>query len=218
MDKRLFHDITYGMYVLTTHNNNQKIGCIVNTFVQITSGDMIVAVSVNKQNYTNQAIKNTKKFAISIISEQTKKEVIGTFGFRSSKDTDKFANFDHEIIDGLPVIKEHCTGYLICDLVNIVDCGTHDIILGKVIDSQKFNNNTPMTYSYYHNVIKGTAPKNAPTFQQQEQPKTTEGKKYKCLLCGYIHDEAKESVQFSELPDDWKCPLCGAEKSLFIEI
>ena len=32
-------------------------------------------VYVNKNNYTNEAVKNTKKFAVSIISEKTKKEV-----------------------------------------------------------------------------------------------------------------------------------------------
>jgi len=39
--------------------------------------------------------------------------------------------------------------------------------------------------------------------------------KYKCSICGYIYDEAKESVSFADLPDDWQCPLCGAPKSAF---
>lgn len=39
--------------------------------------------------------------------------------------------------------------------------------------------------------------------------------KYKCLICGYIYDDNKENIPFSELPDDWKCPVCGAPKSMF---
>lgn len=39
--------------------------------------------------------------------------------------------------------------------------------------------------------------------------------KYICQICGYIYDDAKEKVPFEELPDDWKCPLCGASKSDF---
>lgn len=39
--------------------------------------------------------------------------------------------------------------------------------------------------------------------------------RYKCQLCGYIYDDAKEKVKFEDLPDDWKCPMCGAPKSLF---
>lgn len=36
--------------------------------------------------------------------------------------------------------------------------------------------------------------------------------KYVCQICGYVYDNAKEKVPFAELPDDWKCPLCGAAK------
>ena len=43
-------------------------------------------------------------------------------------------------------------------------------------------------------------------------------KKYKCLLCGYIYDDEKEKIKFEDLSDDWKCPLCGADKSAFEEI
>ncbi|MCR4602693.1 MAG: rubredoxin [Prevotella sp.] len=39
--------------------------------------------------------------------------------------------------------------------------------------------------------------------------------KYKCSICGYVYDEAKEGVPFAELPDSWQCPLCGAPKSAF---
>ena len=43
-------------------------------------------------------------------------------------------------------------------------------------------------------------------------------KKYRCSICGYVYDEEKEKVKFSDLPDDWTCPLCGAPKSLFVEV
>jgi glutamate synthase domain-containing protein 2/rubredoxin len=34
-------------------------------------------------------------------------------------------------------------------------------------------------------------------------------------MCGQIYDDAKEKVNFEDLPDDWACPACGAPKSLF---
>lgn len=43
-------------------------------------------------------------------------------------------------------------------------------------------------------------------------------KKFICDLCGYEYDEAAEGLAFSELPDDWVCPLCGAGKWEFSEI
>jgi pyruvate oxidase len=40
-------------------------------------------------------------------------------------------------------------------------------------------------------------------------------KKWKCTVCGYIYNEAKEGVTFEDLPGDWTCPQCGAPKSAF---
>lgn len=39
--------------------------------------------------------------------------------------------------------------------------------------------------------------------------------RYVCQICGYVYDDAVEKLPFSELPETWKCPLCGAAKSDF---
>ena len=39
--------------------------------------------------------------------------------------------------------------------------------------------------------------------------------RYICQICGYVYDDEKEKVPFEQLPEDWKCPLCGAIKSDF---
>jgi rubrerythrin len=41
--------------------------------------------------------------------------------------------------------------------------------------------------------------------------------KYTCSICNYVYDEEKEKVKFSDLPDSWKCPLCGAVKQEFVK-
>ena len=38
---------------------------------------------------------------------------------------------------------------------------------------------------------------------------------YVCQVCGHAYDEAAEGVAWDQLPDDWVCPICGSEKSLF---
>ncbi len=38
--------------------------------------------------------------------------------------------------------------------------------------------------------------------------------KWVCKLCGYVYDG---EIPFESLPEDWVCPLCGAEKSEFIQ-
>jgi len=39
--------------------------------------------------------------------------------------------------------------------------------------------------------------------------------KYVCEVCGYVYDEEVEGTPFSQLPDDWECPLCGVGKDNF---
>lgn len=49
--------------------------------------------------------------------------------------------------------------------------------------------------------------------------------KYECTACGYIYDPAEgdpengieAGTEFSELPEDWVCPLCGLGKEVFEE-
>lgn len=221
MDLNVFRDISYGMYVVSTKYEGKNIGCIVNTLTQITSENPIISISINKNNFTNKALKENKKFAVSILSQETKSDVIGKFGFYSSKDVNKFEEFKYEEVENLPILKENTCGYLICDLLEVIDTETHDIFLARVIGTQKQYNLKPMTYNYYHEVIKGKAPKNAPTYIEESKFKKEEKdnmKKYQCTICGYVYDEEVEKVKFEDLPDDWTCPLCGVGKDSFVEI
>jgi len=42
--------------------------------------------------------------------------------------------------------------------------------------------------------------------------------KYRCTVCNYIYDEAKEGKKFSELPESWRCPVCNASKDAFVPL
>ena len=51
-------------------------------------------------------------------------------------------------------------------------------------------------------------------------------KQYKCLQCGHIYDEAEgdpesgiqPGTRWEDIPDDWVCPVCGAEKDNFMPL
>lgn len=40
--------------------------------------------------------------------------------------------------------------------------------------------------------------------------------RYRCTVCNWVYDDAKEKVKFSDLPKEWVCPICGAPKSAFV--
>ena len=73
-----------------------------------------------------------------------------------------------------------------------------------------------MTYKYYHEVIKGKAPKTALTYIEEKNTGGENGmKKYQCTICGYVYDEEVEGTKFEDLPEDWVCPLCGVGKASY---
>lgn len=163
MDKTALFNLSYGVYVVTTWGTGKPTGCTANSAMQITSAPATIAVSINHDNYTNACIKETGVFAINILGEKVDPMVIGSFGFRSGKDVDKFEGIDHLVKSYLPVLPQ-AMSYITCKVVDTMETATHTVFLGEVTDAGKLSQDTPMTYDYYHKVVKGTAPKNAPTY------------------------------------------------------
>lgn len=166
MNNNVFRNLSYGVYIVSCKNGEKYTGCTVNSIMQISSSPAIIALSVNKNNYTHICLCKNKKFAVSILSENSNPLSIGTFGFRSGRDFEKFSVIDYLLKDNLPVIKDSC-GYLICEIQDKIETSTHTLFTAKVLDGEILNDKKPMTYTYYHNVIKGTSPKSAPTYIEQ---------------------------------------------------
>lgn len=210
MDSAVFRKMSYGVYLLTTMDGERPTGCTVNSIMQITSTPATVAVSVNHDNYTNECIDKSGRFAFHILSEASDASLIGTFGFRSGRDTDKFEGLSWEQKEGVPVLTGGVNGYVVCRVINRMETETHTVFLGEVIDGAVLDAEAPqMTYAYYHQVIRGKSPKNAPTYLPEKEEPAESGKKvvYVCQVCGYVYEG-------DPLPEDFICPICkqGADK------
>ena len=100
MSKNPLRDLSYGVYAVTSIIDGRHVGCIANSAMQITSKPAKGAVSVNHDNFTNGAIEKSGVFAISILPETAPATLIGTFGFKSSRDTDKFEGIGYSEKEG----------------------------------------------------------------------------------------------------------------------
>ena len=207
MNEKAFHAMSYGVYIVTSWDNGRPVGCTANCAAQITASPATVMVSVNKDNYTNTCIADCGHFALSILSENSSPEIIGRFGFQSSRDHDKFAETAYAVKNSLPVVSDSCA-YICCKVVDTMDSPTHTVFLGEVIGADVTSENTPMTYAYYHKVLKGKTGENAPTYIKESPD---EGK-YVCSVCGHVYEG---NIPFEDLPDDWRCPICSQPKSAF---
>lgn len=212
MNTNVFRNLSYGVYVVSSLDQGRPTGCTANSIMQITSSPATIAISINHDNYTNRCIDAEKKFAISILAKSSDPEIIGTFGFQSGKDVNKFDHIPYTTESGLPVLTDSC-GYIICDVINTLETDTHTIFLGEVIDGDVLKKAPAMTYAYYHTVIKGKSPKNAPTYLPEETL-AEDNKKWVCSVCGYVYDG---DTPFEELGDDYTCPICKQPKSKFIK-
>lgn len=216
MDQSVLWEISYGLYAVGVMDGERPTGCIVNTVFQVTGEPAQIGVSLNKQNYTTGLIEKNGAFSVSILSEAARPQVISALGFSSGSKVDKFSRVEHSLLGGLPIVSEGCAGYLLCRMVKEADLGSHMVIFAEVVDTARGDGAPPMTYQYYHEKIKGRAPKNAPTYQAKPAAPAAPaagGPRYRCTVCGYIYEGELEKE-----PDSFRCPVCGAEKDKFVKL
>ena len=188
-DMTALFKIGYGLYVVTSNDGKKDNGLIVNTVTQVTNTPNRVAVCINKQNYSHHIIKQTGIMNVNCLSVEAPFSVFESFGFRSGRNVDKFA--DTEVLrsdNGLVFLPKYINAFMSLKVVQYVDLDTHGMFICEVTEARTISKAETMTYTYY---------------QQNVKPKPqTEGKKgYVCKVCGYVYDG-------EELPDDFVCPLC----------
>ncbi len=205
MNEKALHKLSYGLFVLTSKNEKQDNGCIINTAIQAASSPNQMSICVNKTNYTHDMIIQSGKFNLSVISHRANFELFQRFGFSTGRDADKFLNYSgyKRSQNGLIYVTEGTNAYFSVDVTASMDLGSHTLFIGKITDMDLLNSDPSATYEYYFENIK---PKPVPV------GKTNDGKTiWRCTICGY------EYVG-DELPIDFICPLCKHPASDFEKI
>ena len=165
MNLQALHHISYGLYVVTAHKGNVINGQIANTVFQITSRPPTLAASINKENYTHECIKENRSLVVNVLDRETGLIFIGRFGFRCGRDIEKFDGIQHRLTErGNPILEEHSTAFLEATVTREFDMGTHTLFIGDIIDGDIIKDAEPMTYDYYHRVVKGKTPRTAATY------------------------------------------------------
>ena len=225
MDPKALYKLSYGLYLITSKKGEQINGQTANALIQVTAEPPAIAIGLNKKNLTNEFIKESKVFAVSILSQDTPLNLIGQFGFKSGRDTNKFDQVNYKLgKTKAPIVLDNTLAYLEVKVTQEMDVGTHTIFVGEVVESEVLKDGEPMTYAYYHQVKGGTTPKTAPTYRKEE--KKPAAAKYQCTICGYTYDQEKgdpdgniaPGTPFEGIPDSWTCPVCGASKDQFEKV
>ena len=188
-DLTALFNIGYGLYVVTSNDGKKDNGLIVNTVTQVTNTPNRIAVTINKDNYSHHVIKQTGKMNINCLSTDAPFAVFETFGFKSGRNTDKFADCTPLRSDnGLVFLPHYINSFMSLKVEQYVDLDTHGMFICAITEARVLSDRETMTYTYYQNNVK---------------PKPeTEGKRgYVCKVCGYVYEG-------DPLPEDFICPLC----------
>lgn len=189
MNPKVFNQISYGLYLVSSKHDKKMNGCIINTVMQVTDNPKQIIIAVNKQNLTCEIIQKSGILSISVLSETTPFSLFRHFGFQSGRETDKFVDYSFALTkQELPYLTDHTTAYLDCRVINTFDLGTHTMFLAVVSDCEIVSGEKPITYSFYHEYVK---PQKTPTSK----------KGWRCVVCGYIYEG-------EELPPNFICPWC----------
>lgn len=188
-DMKALFKIGYGLYVVTSNDGQRDNGMICNAVIQLTDNPIRVAVTINKQNYTHHVVKQTGVMNVCCLSKDAPFSVFESFGFRSGRNVDKFA--DTEVLyadNGLPFLPRYSNAFMSLKVDQYVEFESHGMFICSITEARVLSDQETMTYTYYQSNVK---------------PKPqTEGKKgFVCKICGYIYEG-------EVLPDDFICPLC----------
>lgn len=167
IDRKAFRSLSSGLYLITAKAGDMRCGCVVNTLVQVASEPATLSVSLNKENATTAAILESGRFVATVLAEDAPMELIGTFGFHTSADTDKFAACT-SALDGaeVPYVTEHGLARFSVSVTETIDVGSHYLFVGVVEEAEVLASGDPLTYAYYHAVKGGKTPPKAGHLQR----------------------------------------------------
>ena len=66
IDRSVFRNISYGLYIITSMYEGRMNGQVVNTVIQVTSEPPRIAVIINKENFTHELIVKSKVFSSNV--------------------------------------------------------------------------------------------------------------------------------------------------------
>jgi len=165
LNRKAFENLSYGLYIVTSRNEDRLNGQIVNTVIQVTSEPPRVAVIINKKNLTHEYVIKSRLFGVSVLEEGAPLTFFGPFGFRSGRDYDKLSKVEFKRgTTGCPLITQYSLSLLEAKVFEELDVGTHTVFIGEVVGSEVLKEGRPLTYHFYRQNLKGKPSQYSPTY------------------------------------------------------
>jgi len=147
MDDKALFSIPCGLFVVGARCGEGHSGCIVDAFIQSTAFPASVILCSQKQTRTNECIRETGEFSVSVLREDVDPLVIAMFGFQSTRHIQKWPHVPHAMRRGLPVLQSVAAWY-VCNVLVAHDLGTHTLFHCGLLEAE-LGEGVPLTYGHY---------------------------------------------------------------------
>lgn len=192
--EELLHQLSYGLYVVSTARDNKSNACIINTAFQLTVKPLQICISLNKDHLTTEMIEKSQNFILCPLLKEGSQETIEQFGYQSGRKGDKFKGIETKESHGILYPIKGIGSEAFYEVTKTVDVGTHLIFIATLQDGEIVSNQNLLIYAEYLSQKKKVSPK--------------VNKGYVCDVCGFVYEE-------DTLPPDYICPVCHVDASHF---
>ena len=198
MDRNVFEKLNYGLYIAAVSDEGRSYGCLISSFSQITSGNpRKCAVILNRDNRTCDALLKKGTLAVSMVGQDADKDLLNTFGYKSSRIMDKFAGLAvQQDAFGNPYLTEKMAAWVSLKVTETIPVKNYYLFICDAMDGQVLSNERLMTMDEFLQKGSFAPPPTATVYRTM-----AEDEGWICPICGYHYTG-------EVIPEGYICPLC----------
>jgi len=149
-----FGNLTYGIYVLTSHHEEKINGMIASWVSQVSYEPPLIMVAVHPNRFSHQLIADGGGFALHAVAD-TQANFLSRF--KGADVSAKFTGINWTPGEtGCPILRD-CLAYLECELKIYYQPGNHTLFIGEVVAAGVFGHQEPFTTREYDGLYLGEA-------------------------------------------------------------
>lgn len=134
-----------GVSVVTTRRGDLLYGLTVSSLASVSADPPLVSICINNDNKGAAMITESGWFAISVLGDD--QQAASNYFARSGREpTQGFVEVDGTWTEsGLPIVSG-AIAWLVCDVSQSVEAGTHTLFIGQVTDAGTNEGRGPLLY------------------------------------------------------------------------
>ncbi len=150
----VFKYITYGVYVISVNNGEQKNAFTAAWVMQVSFDPPLVCFSINPEHYSYQLLKQGGVCCINVLDSG---QLVTADHFGRSDIKDKMKGYSwQETVTKAPALVDSLA-YFDCRVDHFSDAGDHKLAVCKVIDAAILNEGSPLLYNDTKKMDKSSA-------------------------------------------------------------